>query len=860
MSAITRTVAKTTAIVTFLKGPWQVLTNRPTAAETAALVEFRESHKPAQVGVKTSVDGIRRKKDYLIEINTSDWVYPALERLNRKGINFRLGSIPIREMKNQIKQGWLSNVPKLVDGSTFAWADASYAKFLHIENSKDIPFALDLFDFFAADSKKLPKRLQEITRIVQMNSSGKFEDLSCWVLDNEELLTLDPVLTEIMVDGLVVISKSFAVKMCFKMPNGYEKRKKIAKINKGTIGRMIIRIMTPIGLIKGLAVVVPDNLNGDFDVACHGSAIKKEIGTTDGTWEATAFEHPDLHTAMWDMQSMFNNHNWLLTEERFEQDVSTVLEEFKSALASGELPSWILHAKTESHNDDGAPTMEHAVAGWKKSYQRWQAAGEDLDSSSNLVFMAYGYLKNQLEAAIRKDRWWVPMSNAFTATVNTWESLKYVAGLDLPEEKRNMVFFVENVGAVIPGDRFSETADLHDTWDQDGDQAKFIHIKLWSSLSALEEKSSFRDSYVIPADLVVPNTAEDAIDVCVVIRSPNGPGGYSIERFDADTMPWLRKCIERVPVIDLAKATPGMETLLQDVKVGEIPSSVVYTDGPLTKERAISMISAQCHNPGVGVFANLIMAHSAINRPSYPKWMPAIGNDIIDVCQQTADVESFLYLKVGFEQMWDELNESVVTKEQRIDKFVLNTRYSFSSLVLPETVEWTKENAVEGKFSCMNSSFLAMYKTVVESTRIASFERRLAGKTRCEVMQLVPRLTASGAAWASEVWTKYNRLLSQADYTRDQRIGGSTSRVYKAFVEYDRTKAIHKIVEDLYAEVANTSHPEKYAVALYRWIIDPISTGHKYGRSDRIIFQNGDDDQQTVMDLLITGIQELRNA
>lgn len=860
MSEMKGTVVKT--IVTFLKGPWRVLTNRPTAAEDAALAKFRESRKPTHVGVKTSKNGPRRKNEYIMEVNTADWVYPRLEELSRRGISFRLGSIPIKQLVKEIEQGWISDVPTLVNDCTFAWANASYAFFLILDNAKDTVFALDELGLVATDSKKLSKRLQEITRIVQMRSCERTLKGNIVELDYKILTTEDMGLPEIYVDGMVAIRKSFAVRMCFAMPDGHEKRKKIAKINNGRMGRLIFRCTTPEGLIKGLAVICDDS-QLEADVVCHASALKKELSTTsEFSWYATAFEHPHLHTAMWDMQSMFNNHTWLLTEQRFTQDVVSMLDEFKKEIESNRIPDWIIYQETESHDDSEAPAMDHAVTGWKKSYQRWQAAGMDIESSSNLLFMAFGSMKNQMSAARRNSRWWIPMSNAFMATVNTWEALKYLAGFDMPEEKRNLVFFDERFGVVIPGGRFAETADLHDTWDQDGDQAKFIRIKLWSSSPILSldglNHQELREQYVIPADLEVPCTPKDAIDVCVVIRSPNGPGGYSIERFDADTMPWLRACEERIPVIDLANAPAGMNTLLGNVEMGEIPTSVEYSkDGTFSKDRATSMISAQMNNPGVGAYANLIMAQSAIFGPSYPSVLPAIGNDIIDCVQQTSDALAFAYVKNGLAGMRQSMVMQIASTRTPVDRFVYETRLMNGLDDLQH--ELVEPFVVKGKFTTMDDLFGVALKDVEESTRSMSFTRRLSGQTRNFVMETIPVLPSSTQQWARSIWRKYDIRLQDADRAYAESVAESKSRVFTAFCEWERTQKIHKIVSDLYAEVAETAYPSKYAVALYRWIIDPKATGKPYGVSDRVIFQNGDDETQTVMDLLIAGIQELKN-
>lgn len=714
-----------------------------------------------------------------------------------------------------------------------------------------------------------------------MYKSGKIEDLSWLMLEDSDIeemqrihmqesqsnwpavkeevtLDLGSVKTETMYDGIIAISKTFAVKMCFAMPDGHEKSKYIAKINRGKLGRLLFRLTTPYGLVKGLAVICEDN-QLKADVVFHKSAMKGELFSADNQWHATAFVHPHIHTAMWDMQSMFHNHEWLMTEEQFRKDSNAVIDDFNAAVESGELPDFILHQETESHDENGIPSMETAVGNWKSNYQRWQSAGLELDASANFLFMAYGSLKNQMTAARRKNRWWCPMSNAFTATVNTWEAIRYLAGFDISEEKRNVVFYDDRFGAIIPGDRFAKTADLHDTWDQDGDQAKFVWVRIWSSDH--EKTEALRKDHVIPHDLVVPTTESEAIDMAVVIRSPNGPGGYSIERFDAETMPWLRVCRDRIQVIDLRNAPFGMATLLETSECGTIPHSVVYSGSPMQREHAQRMISAQFTNPNVGVYANLIMAYSAIMGASYPEWLPAIGNDVIDTSQQESDADSFAYLELGMEQMRDNILEEMLNNEQSIDEFVFTTRLGIG---LDEIQRALYEPLLhKGKFTRMDDMNKATLAKVNEITIATSFVRRMQSETRLLVMEKIPTLKPELAAWAEDVYRRYNSLLEDADngYKRTSiaaNRAGFNKKFIKMSAETQRTESISKIVDDLYEEIRAHQSPEKWAVILYRWMVDPVATRRKYGVSDRVIFQSGMEEQLTVMDLLIQGILNLK--
>jgi hypothetical protein len=838
-------------IITFLKGRFRVLTNNPTPKEEEAYNLSQENKKPVPFARIKTVTGYNYVQD-VFAVQTGDFTYSLLEnKLTKRGIKFRLGVVSNKDLSELVIKHELFSLDDMISKCRFAWANASYTFFLEVQDSKEASsFDLSDLGLEVYDFKKTSKRLQEVTRITQMHSSGPIGKLDYHMLE-------DLPGEELAYDGPVFVSDSFAVRSCFKMADGPDKRKHIAMINRGKIGPMIGRILMDQGEVKGLVHVVPRQQLG-ADVVFHKSALKRELKTDDGRWHYTAFKHKNLHTAMWDMQTMFNNHTWLMTKEQFTLDMESVITDFNKSIENGQLPDWIIHQETDGHKDDSAPQVEHVTSGWKKSYIRWQQAGLDVMASSNLVYMAFGSLLNQMRSALKRNTWWVPISNAFTATVTTFDALEVMGNFELPQHKQDMVFFDERFGCIVPTKRFIETADLHDTWDQDGDQAKFIRIKLWSSSPVVSldgyNHPELRETYVIPADLVVPSTPEEAIDMCVVIRSPNGPGGYSIERFDAETMPWLRVAEDRVQVIDLAKAPAAMSTLLNATECGQINSSTTYSKELFNRDHALNMILAQMNNPGVGRYANLIMVWAATFGPSYPDKLPAIGNDVIDCVQQTADLGAFAQLQGDYSEMAESIAQEIIDSGCGIDRYVLETRFPALS---DETRQMLEDIAVDGKFTEMYNAYNQTITKVQNIASKGSFDLRLTSDTRNKVYNAIPAMRESTSVWCRGIWSKYERELSRVD-GKYSELSKNTNRFVKMTAVAQRTEEISTIVGALLDEVKATSHPELYALAIYRWIIDPELTRSKYGVSDRIIFQNGTDGQETIMDLIITAIKDLK--
>jgi|GEM_PF-3820319 len=837
-------------IITFLKGRFRVLTNNPTPKEEEAYNLSQEKKKPVPFGRIKTATGYNYVQD-VFAVQTGDFTYSLLEnKLTKRGIKFRLGVVSNKDLSELVMKHKLFSLNDRISKCRFAWANASYTFFLEVEDSKEASsFDLSDLGLEVYDFKKTSKRLQEVTRITQMHASGSMDKLNYRMLE-------DLPGEELAYDGPVFVSDSFAVRSCFKMADGPAKSKHIAMINRGKIGPMIGRILMDQGEVKGLVHVVPRQQLG-ADVVFHKSALKRELRTDDGRWHYTAFKHKNLHTAMWDMQTMFNNHTWLMTKEQFTLDMESVITDFNKSVENGKLPDWIIHQETDGHKDDSAPQVEHVTSSWKKSYIRWQQAGFDVTASSNLVYMAFGSLLNQMRSALKRNTWWVPISNAFTATVTTFDALEVMGNFELPQHKRDTVFFDERFGCVVPTKRFIETADLHDTWDQDGDQAKFIRIKLWSSSPVMTldgyNHQELRETFVIPADLVVPSTPEEAIDMCVVIRSPNGPGGYSIERFDAETMPWLRVAEDRIQVIDLANAPAAMSTLLAASECGRINSSTIYSKELFNRDHALNMILAQMNNPGVGRYANLIMVWAATFGPSYPDKLPATGNDVIDCVQQTADIGAFAQLQGDYSEMAESIAQEIIDNGCGIDRYVLETRFPALS---DETRAMLEDIAVDGQFTEMYNAYNQTITKVQNIASKGSFDLRLTSDTRNKVYNAIPALKESTSVWCRGIWSKYERELSKVD-GKYSELSKNTNRFVKMAAVAQRTEEISTIVGALLDEVKATSHPELYALAIYRWIIDPELTRSKYGVSDRIVFQNGTDGQETIMDLIVTAIKNL---
>lgn len=866
-------------VISFMNDLFHTVTNDPTPQEALGHTSAMTTGKPYLMGhtMRIGANGEYKHNQYLLPVLTGNsWEYGLImDKLVNRGKKFNLKMIKIGDLQTWIGKD-KGDLQKLVDESNFAWANPTHAFFLNTR--KDSQWTLSDLGLSAFNMKKTPKRLQELSRYTQIYKSGSIDKIKLTEYTNEWLisyyedngLTYSPESDEVIFDGPIFITKSKMIQMCLGMEQE-AKRKMIGSIYHGS-QTFLGRFTFSGGLIKGLFHVVDDN-NIDGDIVYHSSALKKELFRSSDTWTFTAWPLATSYPVSWDIQSALNNP-WLFTGERFKLELDSLLADFKAEIAKGEIPTWMKVNADEDQEDNNIVLHNNELADWHSNAQKWQSNGYSILDSSTFIHLAYGQLANRMHASYTKGSFWLPMNNAFFAPVITHDALQILGGELLPESKSNMVWFDPRFGAIIPGNRFSETAELHDTWDQDGDMARFIRIKLWSSNKDINDKMVFGN--VIPKDLDVPTTEEEAINVVVIIRSPNGPGGYSINRYDADTMPFMRINESAIQVIDLATATLPMGYLLADIKVEDELTNIInntqYSNRNLTREDGQEAITNQFKNKGFGSYVNCMMIRASICGPSYPTWMPATGNDIIDACAQTSNVDAFEYIDQGVSRMWITLVTNICASKTKVDKFFANR--------IPERFRTgnNPDNLIvefeDGIFSTMMKRYSETLKQV-NAEKDGTIFIRQNSKLIASVRQAIPTLTDAQMSWLESFNSKYSRKLRAWDKQKQERrdeMSNSNSRAFKAWCAYFNAQALSAIQLEMAAEFNKAKNPGYAAVSYYRWLTDPemayqlawherkaeyVKSTQRYGLVDRVLFQSATKGNPSLVDILIGGLKDL---
>ena len=144
---------------------------------------------------------------------------------------------------------------------------------------------LDAFNkigLIIGNSKKFAKRSQEFAR--QSCMYGLYPKLDIEIMDPADL-----GVDEKYVDGISAVSMTIMANMIENNQNVSDEWKEsmIKRVESGKMSIVQLRVLTPQGLIKGNAIVLPDKMMNGYDIRTFTPNVKSEIKTNGWYW-ATA--------------------------------------------------------------------------------------------------------------------------------------------------------------------------------------------------------------------------------------------------------------------------------------------------------------------------------------------------------------------------------------------------------------------------------------------------------------------------------------------------------------------------------------------------------------------------------------------
>ena len=747
----------------------------------------------------------------------------ALLRFRAEDIRFKITCVPNEYLAAKGPESIVKKLGKV----NFAWASASSSYFIKFPDFDG--WGLEPLGLTVSNDRKLSKRLTEALRSTAHAATEPFTYAEFRTPDGDD---------DIYYDGGNAIRRSFAVRMGFAETRGN------------------IRALLPEGLVKGDCLVVDDDVL-DYDLVYHTENLKHSLRTT-GWMMATIMKHSPMHSLRHDDQTR-GNFKYFIPTEVVRGDLNAMVSHYKQAISTGgELFNYLQNAQG-AFNDPIAVDLERIELAdtLEEQAQLLREIGIAPATFSNITYTHVGALVRKMEAQkipgtkIHR-RMFIPARNAFLGAVSTWEFCTTMCGMEFPGEDGTRTFFDPRVGLVIPGYRFADTYDLHGGHDGDDTWGAFA-IKVYCSDD--DRLDSMIESGVIDPTLVIGRDENSATFCSLMVRRPNGPGEYSIERI-AEDMPWFDYNSDSIQTVDLANAPLEQDKVFANTIMGEIPTSVNY-DGEYDRHAALTAIDAQITNPGVGTFANVLMCWAqTFGADVVPSEMIASMEDVIDSLQQTADPMSFIAIRDAVSSMWVEFRNRVIATGTKVDPILLVTR-------IPQSVQEDGEKREIG--SDITGRGLVErgdnYRLQKRYNMAIDFLRELSMMTANYTRNETDLATEIRAQFQSipvahvENWLRMaNGRLKKLDRQFSDAVSPHDNALIRRQIQLERRLAMENFMDKLVDNLVEDKHDEHAMIlAMYAWITSP-RPNFPSGDIDRIFIQPSSPNHASMLQLFIEAV------
>lgn len=639
----------------------QVVTNKPGRTEEELynrLMELREDNHYIAAEIKLKRE--KGRKFRIKSISDTQRFHMLQGRAIRYGYSYRLEYIKIKERDefgrvNDLMTDQQKDLLKeRIRSASRSWSSSvsTYLVFLQkdgkIVKPEDFDTALGLYSL---NSRKQSKRENENARITELAIDLSEEHVE--IQEYDEYYD-DPEDTNFIgVDGHYTISETYFFKIVGRIWDKVRRTQILRAYDKGEMTSFNARVLYDKGdpgLIKGDCHVVPNKqLEAKYgyvpDIVTHTCNIKHEKGTSDNSVSITLNPYHPHHNPNVSTQLLSWGLGFFATQERLTADFDAMVAEFVSSVAAGKFPKHLMNA-APPHNDDEEFNISGYINALHDATQRWLAAGLTLTHSSHLVKQHAGGFELKTNKAIRDLRMpypWGTMSHCVTV-----EILK-MGNWDLSEYDTTKMFWHAPTGRMCwPTQDFIDNYHRHGGHDQDDAHTTGLRVK----------KVDSGDN---------PNftwTTSSGTTWCVKAlntRSPNGlsyfgenelPGEYSVLDIDLGLkivnfgfidLPVMNFPLynvwDAIPVLDMSKA-PQI-THIQEIESTDLPRDDYERDEDnYTPEDAVRQFDLAVANPGIGQIINPMIAYAAIFE-TYPKWLPAYLEQMVDALEQTPDFEAF---------------------------------------------------------------------------------------------------------------------------------------------------------------------------------------------------------------------------
>ena len=532
--------------------------------------------------------------------------------------------VEVRSIHGKSFQGFNSSSP--VNSAEYAsevirWSTASDQYSIRIKDSNGWLSSFKDIGLNIRNSKKMSKRLVELVR---MTSAWTYRDasnqLKVEVIDYEKLGYPD-----CYVDGISAISKSLAIECILsnKQATNQWRAQQIRDIRKGKTACVIFRMITPDGLIKGNALVLPDSMMNGMDVRTFQPNIKAEISTSGWQWVSIEPTYGAIPVKSDDLTHAIYRHvQGLYDDNTLMASLEGMLNQFFQDLKDGKRSEWL---NKLAENADNILHDEEAVQRYRSerglvgliqlAVAEMHQLGIPVTSSQTLMYLSVNGLRKQMLGDNKpntvwadKTRHWFPVPWAYAAHVYTAEVLN-LFGFNV---KAGMVgsYHKQTHSFVVPGKFFQENLANHGGPDLD-DTVK-VHIRN-----------------------VISNG--HAKKMAFILRNPNDFGEWSMIPVSSDGP--VFHAYGEIPTVHMNELTlqvPQFSKLQNSLNIGSLPcisqASKLNDEFSLADEQRVRQAS-QSFPAGVGGTVIPKMIWYGVTN-GIMRDLVAPNEDIIDALQQ----------------------------------------------------------------------------------------------------------------------------------------------------------------------------------------------------------------------------------
>lgn len=664
--------------------------------------------------------------------------------------------VEVRKIKSRKVQGY-NSAPVVTRNELFSsevirWSTASDQYMVRIRGNQGWLSCFNEIGLIIRNSKKMSKRLVEIVRLT-----------SAWLYVADGSLKVEVIehsYPDCYVDGISAISRGLAIR-CIKSNTTASRSwraSQIRKIRNGETANVIFRMLTPQGLIKGNALVLPKRMMNGYDVRTFSPNIKSEIRTTGWQWVTIEPTYGAIPVKSDDLtHAIYNGVDGLYDDDTLLASLDGMLKAFFDDLKAGKRSEWltrlvdseqVLHEDVEtrfSSNRGLVRLIQEKIAQLDK-------LGVSLNASQTLMFLSVNGLKKQLlgdnrngEVWMDRTRHWFPVPWAYAAHIMTQEVLQLFgfnipAGFNRPDTYAGF-FHKETHSFVVPGEYFQQ--HLSDHGGPDLDDTFKVHIR------------------------TVNNTMQ-----AFLLRNPNDFGEWSmIPVLDAGPAcpllhagPVYHAYTDQPPVVDwieLFETVPQFSWMKDDLVIGSLEGSknlIVGQQFSLADEERVRK-AAQMFPAGTGGAVLPKMIHAACVGGYLPEYF-ASNEDIIDALQQgMATAEDIGIIQDFADFIFAEVCDAT---DGIVDAFWYKTRL-FDDLAVHHGLSCGEENA---------SPWVALHRTRESMTRSALLEM---------TSWLNSNITKPDVLDAIE-WTPSEMMAAPGELSKLQRAKAQSSNWVEEFV------------------------------------------------------------------------------